>query len=276
MENGKVTPLLTYRDLAAFETRPEMEDAEHKVNHLMISPDGNRFMVLHRWFKNKVKYTRLVTCDMDGGNLYNLSDDNFVSHCCWKNNCEIISYLNRKDGGKGYYLLRDRSENCERLWSQLAMDGHPTCSPDGNFVVTDTYPNRRRIQSLYVMNGKRVKRIARVFSPFKYGGDTRCDLHPRWNADGTQICFDASLLGKRCVCIVDVQNIYKKKTVTEQAKQLEKEPTASVIIPCYNAAEFLNETLEELENQTRRDFEVICINDGSKDDTLCVLKSWQL
>lgn len=273
LQTGATTPLLTYKDFYKFETRPEMEDAEHKVNHLMISPDGSRFMVLHRWFKNKVKYTRLVTCNIDGSEMYNLSDDDFVSHCCWKNNCEIISYLNRNDGGKGYYLLQDRTANCERLWQQLAMDGHPTCSPDGNFVVTDTYPNRRRIQSLYIMNGKRIKRIARVFSPFKYGGDTRCDLHPRWSADSTQICFDASFLGKRTVCIIDVQNVYKKKI--EKEKMIDKEPIASIVIPCYNAASFLDETLEELENQTRGDFEVVCINDGSKDETLHVLKRWQ-
>ena len=78
-----------------------MEGAEHKVNHLMISPNGKRFMVLHRWFKNGEKYTRLVTCNMDGTEMYNLSDDNFVSHCCWKNNEEILSYLNKKESGKG-------------------------------------------------------------------------------------------------------------------------------------------------------------------------------
>ena len=275
LESGEILPLLSYKDFASFETRPEMVDAEHKVNHLMISPDGSRFMVLHRWFKNKVKYTRLVTCNMDGSEMYNLSDDDFVSHCCWKNDQQIISYLNKKDGGKGYYLMWDRTKEYERLWQQLAMDGHPTCSPDGSSVVTDTYPDRRRIQSLYVMNGKRIKRIARVFSPFKYGGDTRCDLHPRWSRDGTQICFDASFQGKRSVCVVEIQDVFRKKTAAVPAHNVGADPTVSIIIPCYNAAGFLAETLEGLENQTRRDFEVVCINDGSKDDTLSVLKVWQ-
>lgn len=181
-----------------------MKGAEHKVNHLMISPDGNRFMVLHRWFKNKVKYTRLVTCNMDGTGMYNLSDDDFVSHCCWKNNYEILSYLNKHDGGKGYYLMKDKTKEYKRLWSELAMDGHPTYSYDGKRVVTDTYPDRKRIQSIYVMKGDKVKRVARVFSPFKYGGNCRCDLHPRWKPDGSQICFDASFRGKRCICIVNL------------------------------------------------------------------------
>lgn len=41
----------------------------------------------------------------------------------------------------------------------------------------------------------------------------------------------------------------------------------SVIIPAYNVAPFITETLESLFAQTRRDFEAIVINDGSTDET---------
>lgn len=273
IETGDIVPLLKYTDFAAFDTKDTMKGAEHKVNHLMISPDGTRFMVLHRWFQKGVKYTRLVTCNMDGTEMYNLSDDDFVSHCCWKNNEEILSYLNKNDGGKGYYLMKDKTHSYERCWTQLAMDGHPTYSYDGRYVVTDTYPDRKRIQSLYVMNGKRVTRIARVFSPFKYGGDTRCDLHPRWSKDGKQICFDASFGGKRSVCVVNTD-----KAITEQivSKFDETEsPSVSIIMPCYNAAKLIDETMESLEMQTSKDFELICINDGSSDNTLEKLQEWK-
>lgn len=271
--SGEVTPLLKYTDFANFEPRQEMECAEHKVNHLMISPDGLRFMVLHRWFKNGVKYTRLITCNIDGTEMFNLSDDDFVSHCCWKNNKEILSYLNKKDGGKGYYLMKDRTHEFKRCWKQLAMDGHPTYSYDGKYVVTDTYPNRRRIQSLYIMNGSSVTRIARVFSPFKYGGDTRCDLHPRWSRDGKQICFDASFGGKRSVCLATTE------TALKSAKPAKWIPNSvakvSIIIPCYNCEAMIDETMESLEMQTCKDFEVICINDGSTDGTENKLNEWK-
>lgn len=85
LENGNVKPLLSYSDFANFEPRKEMLDATHKVNHLMISPNGKRFMVLHRWFQGHRKYTRLITCDIDGSEMFNLSDDDMVSHCYWKN-----------------------------------------------------------------------------------------------------------------------------------------------------------------------------------------------
>ena len=271
--SGSITPLLKYTDFASFEPKENMKDAEHKVNHLMISPNGRRFMVLHRWFQKSVKYTRLVTCSIDGTDMYNLSDDDYVSHCCWKNNEEILAYLNKYGGGKGYYLIKDKTRDYERCWKQLAMDGHPSYSYDGKYVVTDTYPNRRRIQSLYIMNGKRVVRIARVFSSFKYSLDTRCDLHPRWSRDGKQICFDASFGGKRSVCIVSTEKAVNKKPAAEFSGS--QKPAVSIIVPCYNAEPFLDETMESLEMQTYKNFEVICINDGSTDNTVKKLEEWQ-
>ena len=43
--------------------------------------------------------------------------------------------------------------------------------------------------------------------------------------------------------------------------------SVSIIIPCYNCKDLICETLDGLENQTYKDFEVICVNDGSKDET---------
>lgn len=197
LNTGNIEPLLKYTDFTSLEPREEMIDAEHKVNHIMLNPSGNRFMVLHRWIKGTMKYTRLVTCNCDGTDMYNLSDDDFVSHCTWKNDNEILSYLNKKDEGKGYYLMQDRKKEYSHLWPELLMDGHPSYLPNGRLVVTDTYPNRQRLQTLYVMKDDKVNKVARMFSPFKYGGDVRCDLHPRWNRNGDKICFDATFEGKR-------------------------------------------------------------------------------
>ena len=49
----------------------------------------------------------------------------------------------------------------------------------------------------------------------------------------------------------------------------------SVIIPAYNAEEFLVETLESIVNQTLDDFEVIVVNDGSKDSTIDILREYE-
>ena len=48
----------------------------------------------------------------------------------------------------------------------------------------------------------------------------------------------------------------------------------SVIIPVYNAAEFLSEALDSVLNQTLEDIEVIAVNDGSKDNSLDILRNY--
>lgn len=211
LESGDVTPVLKYTDFAEFEPRPEMreEGSVHKVNHIMLSPNGKRFMVLYRWFNGQRKYTRLITCNVDGTDMYVLSDDDMVSHCFWKNDNEILAFEHKKDGGPGYYLMKDKTQEYIHCWPQFSNDGHPSYSPDGSLIVTDSYPDRARVASINLMDGDETKQenttVAKVFAPFKYDNDTRCDLHPRWNHAGDKICFDSIFEGHRGLYIVEVK-----------------------------------------------------------------------
>jgi len=214
IEAGDVVPLLKYTDFATFQPRPEMlvEGSVHKVNHLMLSPNGKRFMVLYRWFVGQRKYTRLITCNVDGTDMYVLSDDDMVSHCYWKNDEEIIAFENKHHGGAGFYLMKDKTQEYTHIWPQLSNDGHPSyCPTDNSLVVFDTYPSRSRVQEVKLgrdndTTGESVKVIVRVFSPFKYDNDTRCDLHPRWSRDGKKVCFDSVFEGHRGLYVVNVEN----------------------------------------------------------------------
>ena len=49
----------------------------------------------------------------------------------------------------------------------------------------------------------------------------------------------------------------------------------SIIIPAYNASRYIPEMLDSILAQTFTDFEVIVINDGSRDDTLTVLQGYE-
>lgn len=215
VETGEVEPLLRYTDFAKFEARPEMkvEGSVHKVNHLMLSPNGKRFMILYRWFVGSRKYTRLITCNVDGTDMYVLNDDDMTSHCFWKDDEHIIAFENKKDGGAGYYLMKDKTQEHQHLWPQFSNDGHPSyCPTENHLVVTDSYPNRARVADVKLLRdddpeGKDVKVIARVFAPFKYDNDTRCDLHPRWKRDGSAVCFDSVFEGHRGLYVVNVKTV---------------------------------------------------------------------
>lgn len=52
-------------------------------------------------------------------------------------------------------------------------------------------------------------------------------------------------------------------------------PKVSVIMSVYNGEEFLREAIESILNQTYRNFEFIIIDDGSKDKSLKIIKSYK-
>ncbi|WP_374360648.1 glycosyltransferase family 2 protein, partial [Cloacibacterium sp.] len=51
-------------------------------------------------------------------------------------------------------------------------------------------------------------------------------------------------------------------------------PLISVVVPCYNQAQYLDECLQSVLNQTYQDWECIIVNDGSPDHTEEIAKNW--
>lgn len=48
----------------------------------------------------------------------------------------------------------------------------------------------------------------------------------------------------------------------------------SVLIPVYNASEYLSDSISSILNQSFKDIELICVNDGSKDNSLSLLNDF--
>jgi len=59
----------------------------------------------------------------------------------------------------------------------------------------------------------------------------------------------------------------RQETISEQTRSETKNPLVSIIIPAYNVAAFIRETLDSVFAQTFTDYEVIIVNDGSPDTT---------
>ena len=51
-------------------------------------------------------------------------------------------------------------------------------------------------------------------------------------------------------------------------------PKVSIIVPTYNVENYLRECMDSIVGQTLKDIEIICINDGSTDGSLEILKNY--
>lgn len=74
---------------------------------------------------------------------------------------------------------------------------------------------------------------------------------------------------------VECKNItddFQNTTVNITRNRVRRNPKVSVIIPVYNTEEYLQEALDSILNQTLTEIEIICINDGSTDKSLEILK----
>ena len=48
----------------------------------------------------------------------------------------------------------------------------------------------------------------------------------------------------------------------------------SIIVPVYNVEKYLRKCLDSLVNQTLKDIEIICINDGTKDNSVEIIDEY--
>lgn len=239
---GTTKLILSYSDIIAFQPHPAMHKATHWVEHLLINPTDERFMFLHRFDLGHGNiFTRLLTANLDGSHLHYLTGG-MVSHYCWRDPQQIfawarersldqqiqtrrliqripfkkalLNWLHRQKGwmrqqfiGDAFRLFTDLTQEVEKIGvGIITEDGHPTFSPNFQWILLDTYPDAERYRHLYLYHFASQQRVdlGRFYSPQQMDGGWRCDLHPRWSPDGRQICIDSGHDGTRQMYTLDV------------------------------------------------------------------------
>ncbi len=222
LESGQSRLLISLADLAeAVGDRPGVKDAKHYVNCPLFNPSGTRFAFLHRWREDGGRgwpfRTRFLCADADGGNITVLADKG-CGHFNWRDDHHIIAQVG------GFWLLNDEGRWVKRIGEGVMSDsgGHVSCLPGGEWIVSDTYADENRLQSLYLFHepSGRLVDLAELVTPEIYAGQTakaigqpwRCDLHPRISNDGRKLCIDSVHDGRgRQMYLVDIGEMVEMK-----------------------------------------------------------------
>lgn len=210
LHSGRSCLLHSLKEIAKVQALHNYGKAEHYINHLMWNPSADKYLFFHLWQDEISRQSRLMV----GGENFPLRcvfwpRGGNVSHYAWRSDREIL--LTVSDEQKRIkYLLIDIFTGKKHVLDAniLTSDGHPSFSPNNSsWILTDTYPDKFRNQLLFLYNmeSRSQKRIAYFYSPAKFYGENRCDLHPRFNHDGSKICVDSSHSGRRQMVVVPVE-----------------------------------------------------------------------
>ncbi|SIO65787.1 WD40-like Beta Propeller Repeat [Singulisphaera sp. GP187] len=187
--------------------------AKHYFIHLLFSPDGSRFIFLHRWrTPQKHAGTRMFTAAADGSDIRLIDANGMTSHFIWRDERHILAWSDQPSRGKRFYLFDDGGEQKpEPVGPEVMLsDGHCTYLPGNAWILNDSYPDKQRNQNPYLYEVKSGRRVALGHFPVppEYSGEWRVDTHPRFSPDGKKVVIDSAHGGLgRQMYLIDIARV---------------------------------------------------------------------
>ena len=218
LTSGKAELILSLAEIARVGPIPNQQiGIKHYFNHLLVSPNGERFIALHRWrYPNGKRLTRMITAKLDGTDLRIVCGNGFTSHFIWRDPTHILAQskdlLGNKNWGNFLFEDVDGGGDVQEIGrGVLDSSGHLSYLPGNHWILSDTYPQgKMRLQTphLYqVASGKRID-LGRFHLPSAYAGEWRVDTHPRFSPNGRYVCIDAPVANTgRQLLLIDIGNI---------------------------------------------------------------------
>ncbi|MBM4019017.1 MAG: hypothetical protein FJ288_11935 [Planctomycetes bacterium] len=189
---------------------PQTREGPAYFNHVVFNTDGRRALFMCRIKKPDGNfYSSLWTVAPDGSDLACQIDYRHkVSHFDWRDARRLLISTDVLQGKMQFVEFTDGQHDFRPVGAGvLPSDGHATFSPDRRWVACDVPPqgaDRLAELMLYNLAAGRKVTLGRFRSPKPFTGDIRCDLHPRWRADGKAVSFDSIHEGTRQVYVADV------------------------------------------------------------------------
>ncbi len=215
LQTGKHELIVSLAQVVAIpHTKPYSKGAQHYFDHLLFSPDGQRFAFFQRWrgeAEGRGFSTRMLSADRNGGNIRVLDPYGKTSHYIWRDPKTILVWMNQPSDGSKFYLIDEPSGKAEVFAPDaMSVNGHASYLPGKRYIVSDTYPDENRMQHIYLYDTRTRKRLelGQFHSPPEYTGYWRCDTTPRFSPDGRKIIIDSPHGGNgRQMYLIDISGM---------------------------------------------------------------------
>jgi hypothetical protein len=200
LASGKTRLIVPIAEVYArlLQAHPEIKPRHMWFNHVLFNRNDTRFLFFARvWSvpeeEKKQLESAMFTANLDGSELRQVIPFGRISHYDWLDDRRILATFQMKKGEEKYYLFTDGQDDYRSFGDDFFRGGHPTFSPDGNWIATDAGDGKKKEKLLMLYSMRTGEgQVLGSFPMREYmSGDLRCDLHPRWNRAGNAICFDA-------------------------------------------------------------------------------------
>ncbi len=198
------------------------------LNHIIFNCDSTRILWLFRSLYTPQNWKRMwqtfmYTSALDGHDVKCSLPEAYwtdmISHQIWgRTPYEIMVDANweRIPGGVRIMVYDDRETpfRARKVSDCHGMRAHLVYSPDGRFILADSYPDEEGVQTLALVHGDTGKWI--TLGKFLHNApadqieDKRCDLHPRWNPQGNVVTIDSLVSGKRAIYQLELSEAMKR------------------------------------------------------------------
>ncbi|MEY6432369.1 hypothetical protein ABC977_08120 [Thioalkalicoccus limnaeus] len=187
----------------------EWQDDQY-LNHAQFSPDGKFVAFFHIGGGEREKQVRFMLIDRSTNNVAVIEEGRRVSHYCWLSNDMILATVKKSHSPSDWQYCRykiadDLSVAREQCALPLETDGHPMqCPIRPGVIVTDQRANRFGVDRIILAHlaTSQVLRLGYFLLPPNFRGPLRCDLHPRWDRVGEEVCVDCMLGQQRRIAVI--------------------------------------------------------------------------